>query len=266
MLKHLLDNSDYTVKNALTWGIFAGHCKKATKTQGMGRFIQIIILSLEVIPGISQIVSLAEMAFMKMAQKRTSSESLAGRVAKDYRNSRLSYSKLIDVRSPFVNQALHEEIFDAISSGTLNEKDPRLNQLVLGDINKNVKNDQTLLECAAAKGNLEIVKFLVEKGAVNDRVRSTGLPYDYSPLYYAALNGHVPVVKYLTDLNANISFYFENNKKKDLISKVITESTGSEESIFECIKLLSKEHPSRAYATYARQKGYSKIANFLEGE
>lgn len=65
------------------------------------------------------------------------------------------------------------------------------------DLDVTNKRNETPLMLAAIRGELEIVRLLVEKGAeVNRR--------GWSALHYAASGGHVPVVRYLVEQNAYI--------------------------------------------------------------
>jgi len=58
------------------------------------------------------------------------------------------------------------------------------------DVNAKTSSGETPLHFAAMVGNLEVVKLLVSKGAVNDD--------DLTPLERATDNGHTAIVKYLT--------------------------------------------------------------------
>lgn len=59
------------------------------------------------------------------------------------------------------------------------------------------KSDETPLMIASLRGNLDLVKTLVFRGA---DVNKTG----WAPLHYAASGGHIPVMKFLLDKNAYI--------------------------------------------------------------
>jgi ankyrin repeat protein len=60
----------------------------------------------------------------------------------------------------------------------------------------------TALLWASSSGHLEIVKYLVEHGAVADIVASE---QQITPLFMASNNGHVRVVEYLLQLGAAVS-------------------------------------------------------------
>jgi hypothetical protein len=58
--KYSLRTSDYSWKNALLWGNFAEHCKKAKTGNCNDRFVHILIAIAEALPIISQIASIFE--------------------------------------------------------------------------------------------------------------------------------------------------------------------------------------------------------------
>jgi hypothetical protein len=58
---YALNIKDYTLKNALLYGIFYGHCKKATQGSLANRTVHVIIAGLELLPIFSQIASVFEM-------------------------------------------------------------------------------------------------------------------------------------------------------------------------------------------------------------
>lgn len=62
----------------------------------------------------------------------------------------------------------------------------------------------TTLFAAADRGDLDMVKFLVERGA-NLEIASEGgsYAYEWSPIYAAVVSGHEEIVKYLLDHGAN---------------------------------------------------------------
>jgi len=67
----------------------------------------------------------------------------------------------------------------------------------------NRETDQTPLYCAAEKGDLQIVEFLISKGAkLNGYNYATG-----SPLHRAARNGHLAIVKVLVDNGAYVDAF-----------------------------------------------------------
>src|SRR5688500_11448494 len=60
----------------------------------------------------------------------------------------------------------------------------------------------TALLFAAEKGNLSIVKYLIDNGAsVNDVSRYSG----FTALHCASLNGRIEIVKYLIDNGASVN-------------------------------------------------------------
>ncbi len=73
------------------------------------------------------------------------------------------------------------------------------------------ENDTVLLLSAAAEGNLDSAKKALAQGA-----DPNGDPFIYSPLYVAASNGHVEVVKLLIDCGADIDWARKGAKKSPL--------------------------------------------------
>ncbi len=67
-----LDVTDYTLNNALLYGVFYGHCKRAMQGRWDNRVVHVIIAALELVPVVSQVVSLFEM-FMVMSFSKPSS-------------------------------------------------------------------------------------------------------------------------------------------------------------------------------------------------
>ncbi|MCX6924222.1 MAG: ankyrin repeat domain-containing protein, partial [Verrucomicrobia bacterium] len=65
-------------------------------------------------------------------------------------------------------------------------------------INAPDQNGETLLQAAAAKGTLAVVKVLLDRGAAVDGLQQPGL----TPLHYAAANGHKAVVDLLLSKGA----------------------------------------------------------------
>ena len=57
---YLLNKNDYTYKNALFWGNFVKHCKKAREGSLGHRTIHIIIAGFELLPIVTQIASIFE--------------------------------------------------------------------------------------------------------------------------------------------------------------------------------------------------------------
>nr|WP_223158783.1 ankyrin repeat domain-containing protein [Wolbachia endosymbiont of Pentalonia nigronervosa] len=66
---------------------------------------------------------------------------------------------------------------------------------------------RTILHYAAQNDKLEVVKFLVEKGAdINAIATGNG----WTPLHYASWNGHMDVVKYLVEKGSNVNAQTNN--------------------------------------------------------
>jgi hypothetical protein len=60
ILNYSLDQSEYTLKNALLWGVFLGHCKKTQNGSLSDRCVHLMIAAAEFLPFASQITSLTE--------------------------------------------------------------------------------------------------------------------------------------------------------------------------------------------------------------
>ncbi len=97
--------------------------------------------------------------------------------------------------TPILVLALHEEAFDVAS---LLVRQPNI------DFEQTNRHQETALMMAALKGQLTIVKDIVQRGAEIDR---TG----WSPLHYAASNGHLDVVRYLVEQGANVDAVSPNH-------------------------------------------------------
>ncbi len=78
---------------------------------------------------------------------------------------------------------------------------PKVAELLVGwnktHVDVRTAQDETPLMLAALRGQLELVKKLVERDA---DINKTG----WTPLHYAATGGHVPVIEYLLDNSAYI--------------------------------------------------------------
>ena len=71
-------------------------------------------------------------------------------------------------------------------------------KLVLTKI-KQMNSGKTPLYLAAGNGHLDVVRHLVEVGADKDRAENEGA----TPLYVAAQNGHLDVVRHLVEVGAD---------------------------------------------------------------
>jgi hypothetical protein len=68
VLKHTLSPQEYTWSNALLWGNFLGHCRKAQKSWGCNRVIHILVAVIQAIPIIGQIASIFEKLIVNCLQ------------------------------------------------------------------------------------------------------------------------------------------------------------------------------------------------------
>ena len=85
-------------------------------------------------------------------------------------------------------------------------------------VNSVEKGEDTALHIAAQKGNLDIVKMLVENGADLNAIykANSGL----SPLCIAILNYHIEVVEYLIGMGADVNYINENHSASVIQSAV----------------------------------------------
>ncbi len=68
------------------------------------------------------------------------------------------------------------------------------------------RGGETPLHCAASGGNVEIVRFLCDRGADVEARTTNGWQPESRPLHYAAVNGHISVLKELIEeRNAEIN-------------------------------------------------------------
>ena len=78
-------------------------------------------------------------------------------------------------------------------------------------------NGYTPLICASQNGHLEVVKYLIDKGANIESKDNSNFKYlfwnGYTPLMHASKNIHLEVVEYLIDKGANIEIKTNDNFK-----------------------------------------------------
>lgn len=92
-------------------------------------------------------------------------------------------------------------LMEAVKTGSAIKVDSIL-RTDLSDLNSVDAHGMTPLEFACYKGNYEIVKLLIEKGAdVNSNKHRDG----YTALMFAALGGHTDVTQHLLERGANIA-------------------------------------------------------------
>lgn len=92
-------------------------------------------------------------------------------------------------------------LIEAVKSGSVTKVDSIL-RTDLSQLNTADQYGMTPLEFACYKGNFEIVKMLIEKGAnINSHKHRDG----YTALMFAALGGHTDVTQHLLEKGANIA-------------------------------------------------------------
>lgn len=260
----------------MCWGNFVEHGAKVfDESIAFGhRFVHLLIAFAEFFPGVSQIVSLAEMIFSECcsySNDQSYSLFLTKSRPMPAIDLELKASKLKEFKT------LHHELCEITSKG--DEKPCTFNRLqeivaelkannvlfILNEVPKYFiiasggifpsQHRYTPLQYWASKGDLEAVQFLLEQGAVDcpaERkqtfhrsitVYSDEVHLPKSALFVAALNGHVEVVKYLLSQGAspNIAFFsilfaFMPKLIFEMIKKYI--DTRKNPSYLECLTLL----------------------------
>jgi cyclase len=161
----------------------------------------------------------------------------------------------------FIVQGIAADIHEAALKGDLERvkallnKDPRL-------VNAPGGNGKAPLHWAAQGGHVEIVEFLIERGAV---VNSKNVA-DETPLHYAAALGHCEVVKLLIEKGALL------NPKTILGETPLHYSTNLGQ--FESVQLLIekrtdlnvKNNEGRTPLDYASDRGFDKIEQLLSSK
>jgi ankyrin repeat protein len=118
----------------------------------------------------------------------------------------------------FTHSVYAGEIHDAASEGDL----VKIQTLVSGNPNLADSADDkgsTPLHLASSKGHLEVVKFLVEKGADIEAVNGRG----FTPLQLAAYGRHREVVEFLLEKGANIDAKNKSNEMTALDFSLLKE-------------------------------------------
>ncbi|WP_151735278.1 ankyrin repeat domain-containing protein ['Paenibacillus yunnanensis' Narsing Rao et al. 2020] len=160
------------------------------------------------------------------------------------------------------NVNLIKEIRSAIKRGDLNET-----KRLIGD-DREVLNTMTAfgswLHVAATKGQLEIVKFLIETGIEIEAKDDT---FDASALYTAAGEGHLEIVEYLINQGAKIDVSLA--QRNPLFSAIYgghidTVKYLVEEGIDISIKYTGENIKNMDAYEYARQFGQTEIAEYLK--
>ncbi len=127
------------------------------------------------------------------------------------------------------------------------------------NVNAENNNKRTLLSFASILGHLELVKYLVEKGATID----IGSETSWVPLIVSSFKGHVAIVKHLVEKGANVNI---ENCTKHTPLHVVCE-TGH----FELVKYLIEKNANVNLANtygntplyFASKQGHLKIVKHL---
>ena len=109
---------------------------------------------------------------------------------------------------------------DAIKKGDLDE----VKSLVESgaDVNDDTRDSYLPLALASARGHFDIVKFLLDSGALVDKLAIFETILQTS-LYIATMNGFTDIVKLLIDRGADVNFSMSNGEDKN-ISSVLEEA------------------------------------------
>jgi cytohesin len=105
-------------------------------------------------------------------------------------------SALADLSREHVPQAASTAVASGGGANAPTDETARIRELIRNSpdlINAPTKDGRTLLQTAAAEGDLAVVKLLLENGAAVNGVKRG----DLTPLHYAAGNGHKAIVDYL---------------------------------------------------------------------
>lgn len=138
------------------------------------------------------------------------------------------------------NSNLSEGVFSETESLGLSNEDfselSDIKELIEKEIFSQEEKDQSLL-LASEKGNLEVVKELIEVGADVNFFKVEYFTESITPLKLAAENGHLEVVKELINAGANVNFDIDAYKKTAL-------SLAAENGHLEVVKELIKSGAS----------------------
>ena len=106
--------------------------------------------------------------------------------------------------------------------------------LVASGVDVNEEVTTLPLALASARGNLEIVNFLLDSGALVDKFANRGTIVQ-TPLYIAAMRGDIDIVQLLIDRGANVNFSMSNGKNKDVSSVLLTATTNKHPKIVRAL-------------------------------
>eukprot|EP01113_Clastostelium_recurvatum_P006166 TRINITY_DN1279_c3_g1_i2.p1 TRINITY_DN1279_c3_g1~~TRINITY_DN1279_c3_g1_i2.p1 ORF type:complete len:809 (-),score=114.42 TRINITY_DN1279_c3_g1_i2:20-2446(-) len=100
-----------------------------------------------------------------------------------------------------------EEFCDAAMDNRFDAVKRMLESTFIKNVNATNRSGWSALHCASSSGRLKTVEYLIQEGGADVNVRSThgyDFDYEFTPLHYAAENGHIEVCKYLISCGADI--------------------------------------------------------------
>lgn len=130
VFNYSLDRQSYTWKNALCWGNFSCHCKKAMEGNLGHRVVHALISFIELIPLVSQIASIFEMLIINKFS--VSSDELPNDLSNKKVSIETSNPKHQNIPKPFVKQQLQG-----------NESLVNFKERILSELPEHIRNQQS---------------------------------------------------------------------------------------------------------------------------